>query len=90
MDNFRSKEVNIKEYKTDEISERQLEFVVFSIENVADKLGIPGNKVYQLLTSKNNILEGYIIPSYESLHTQSKEYIVNDIIDYMKEEGVVQ
>lgn len=89
MDTHSSKNENITK-EADEMSERQLEFVVFSIENVAEKLGISGSKVYQLLTSKNNILEGYIIPSYESLHTQSKEYIINDIIDYMKEVGVVK
>lgn len=79
-----------KENKADEISKRQLEFAVFSIENVADKLGITGNKVYQLLTNNSNILDNYIIPCYESLHTQSKEYIVNDIIEYMKDTGVIK
>ena len=30
----------------------------------------------------------YIIPEYEILHTQSKDYIINDIIEVMKERGV--
>ena len=30
----------------------------------------------------------YIIPEYEILHTQSKDYIVDDIIEVMKERGV--
>ena len=29
-----------------------------------------------------------IIPEYEILHTQSKDYIVDDIIEVMKERGV--
>lgn len=32
--------------------------------------------------------DGYIIPEYEMLHTQGKEYIVNDILETMKERGV--
>ena len=45
-------------------------------------------KVYAVLTETSDILNEYIIPEYEVLHTQSKEYIVNDIIDIMKERGV--
>ena len=45
-------------------------------------------KVYVALAEQTDILNEYIIPEYEVLHTQSKEYIVNDIIDVMKERGV--
>lgn len=31
-------------------------------------------------------LKDYMIPNYEILHTQSKEYIVADIIEYMQAE----
>lgn len=40
------------------------------------------------LAEKSNILNDYIVPEYEMLHTQGKEYIVNDIIEVMKERGV--
>ena len=30
----------------------------------------------------------YIVPEYEMLHTQSREYIVDDLLDVMKERGV--
>ncbi len=66
-----------------------VEFSVFCIENVAVRLGITGDKAYKLLTKDNDILDEYIIPNFEMLHTQDKEYIVNDIIDYMKECEVV-
>lgn len=42
-----------------------------------------------MLTEDSNILYDYIVPEYEMLHTQSKEYIVNDIVDFMKEKGVI-
>ena len=45
-------------------------------------------RVYQAFTEKRDILNGYIVPEYEMLHTQSREYIVNDLLDVMKEKKV--
>lgn len=67
---------------------RELEFAVFCIENVAAELGVDAEKVYQAFTEKSDILNGYIVPEYEMLHTQSKEYIVDELLDVMKENGV--
>ena len=66
----------------------ELEFAVFCIENVAAKLGVNAEYVYQAFTKKSDILNRYIVPEYEVLHTQSREYIVDDILDVMKERGV--
>ena len=66
----------------------ELEFAVFCIENVAAKLGVDAERVYQSFTEKSDILNGYIVPEYEVLHTQSREYIVDDLLDVMKERGV--
>lgn len=66
----------------------ELEFAVFCIENVAAKLGVGAERVYQAFTKKSDILNDYIVPGYEMLHTQSREYIVNDLLDVMKEMGV--
>lgn len=78
--------------KTDKqvLGAKEIEFSVFCIENIAEKLGIPGDEVYQMLTAKSDILDHYIIANYEILHTQGKEYIVQDIMDYMKERGVIK
>ena len=70
------------------LNSRELEFAIFCIENVASKLNIEAQKVYLALTEQSDILKEYIIPEYEVLHTQSKEYIVEDIIDVIKERGV--
>lgn len=69
---------------------RELEFAIFCIENIAAKLGVSAEKVYDALTEKSDILNDYIIPEYEILHTQGKEYIVDDIIEVMKERGVLK
>ena len=65
-----------------------LEFVVFCIENVAAKLDVGAERIYQAFTEKSDILNGYIVPEYEVLHTQSREYIVDDFLEVMKERGV--
>ena len=66
----------------------ELEFAVFCIENVAAALGVNAEQVYEAFAEKSDILNGYIGPEYEILHTQSRDYIVNDLIDIMKERGV--
>ena len=66
----------------------ELEFAVFCIENVAAKLGVDAERVYQAFTEKSDSLNGYSVPEYEVVHTQSREYIVDDLIDVMKERGV--
>ena len=66
----------------------ELEFAVFCIENIAIRLGKNAEDIYQALTEKSDILNSYIIPEYEVLHTQSKDYIVDDIISLMKERGI--
>lgn len=59
---------------------RELEFAIFCIENIAAKLGVSAEKVYDALTEKSDILNDYIIPEYEILHTQGKEYIVDVLL----------
>ena len=44
----------------------ELEFAVFCIENVASKLGVDAERVYQAFTEKSDILNGYIVPEYAS------------------------
>lgn len=67
---------------------KELEFAIFCIENIASRLHVDAQKVYVTLSEQTNILKDYIIPEYEVLHTQSKDYIVDDIIDVMHERGV--
>jgi hypothetical protein len=68
----------------------ELEFSIFCIESIAERLGTDGSEVYKLLTENSDILDTYIIPYYDSLHTQGKEYIVNELLDLMRREGVVK
>ena len=66
----------------------ELSFAVFCIENLAKAAGIRPEEIYRLLTEKSDILKTYIVPEYEVLHTQSKEYIVSELLEVMRERGV--
>ena len=65
-----------------------LEYVLFCIEGVAKRLGKDGREVYQILTEDSDILNSYVVPSYDVLHTQGKDYIIEDILDVMKKRGL--
>jgi len=69
------------------VDKKELDFAVFCIESVAEHLNLDGAEVYNMLDGK--ILDGYIIEHYEPLHTLGREYIVNDIIEYMEKEGLL-
>lgn len=67
----------------------QLNFTVFCVGSISDALKMSAGKVYHLLRD-SGILGEYIMPSYDVLHTFSKEYLVEDIVSYMREKGVLQ
>ncbi|MCD8330313.1 MAG: DUF3791 domain-containing protein [Lachnospiraceae bacterium] len=69
-------------------NQNELEFAIFCIENIAAQSGVSAERLYEDLTKESDILYSYIIPCYDVLHTQGKEYIVNDILDLMRERGV--
>lgn len=69
-------------------NERELEFAVFCIENVADGLGVNPVSIYDAFTKKSDILNNYIVPEYEVLHTQGKSYIVDDLLEVMRWKGI--
>lgn len=69
------------------MSFNQLEFVTAVIGSVATRLGLPLATVYQRLKD-SGIIDGYLVPCYDSLHTFSRDYFTNDVIDFMKEKGV--
>ena len=65
-----------------------IDFATYCIGNLSRRLGIPAQDVYQRLKS-SGILTEYIIPSYDVLHTFSKEYLLEDLTEYMREKGVL-
>ncbi len=66
---------------------KMLEFSVFLIHALAATWNRTYGQVYQIL-NESGILDGYILPCYDVLHTQGKQYLVEDITEFVKEKGV--
>ncbi|MDF4240815.1 MAG: DUF3791 domain-containing protein [Prevotella sp.] len=71
------------------MQEYQLDFVTYCVGNLADRLNMSASKVFQMLRS-TNILNGYMIPCYDVLHTFSKEYIMDVLINLLKKRGALK
>lgn len=67
--------------------ERELNFCIFILYSLAEKWKKTPAAVYGILNS-TGILDNYIIACYDALHTQGKEYLVEDITEFVKEKGV--
>ena len=65
-----------------------LEFVTFCIGKLAVMLKLPQREIYRRL-KVCSILDEYIVPSYDVLHTFSSRYLMEDLTEYMKEKGVL-
>ena len=65
-----------------------LEFVTFCTSKLSILLKLPQEEIYSRL-EKSGILYDYIIPSYDVLHTFGERYLISDLIEYMKEKGVL-
>lgn len=66
---------------------KELSFSIFMLYSLMDKWQMSLAKVYKILNS-TGILDNYIIKCYDVLHTQGKEYLVEDITDFVREKGI--
>lgn len=65
-----------------------LEFVTYCIGKLSMLQQLPQQEIYRRLKS-SGILYGYIVPSYDVLHTFGSRYLMEDLTDYMREKGVL-
>ena len=65
-----------------------LGFVTYCITKLSAKLNMPQKEIYRRLKT-SGILYGYIVPSYDVLHTFGSRYLLDDLTDYMREKGVL-
>lgn len=66
------------EKKTDSEVYRKIHFAVMAIESGAEKLNISGLEMEQRL-QKQDLIHKRLIGQYEMLHTQSLDYVADDI-----------
>ncbi|MBD5219946.1 MAG: DUF3791 domain-containing protein [Bacteroidales bacterium] len=65
-----------------------LEFVTYCISKLAHQLQLSQSDVYDRL-KQSGILYGYLVPSYDVLHTFGSRYLMDDLTEYMREKGVL-
>lgn len=65
-----------------------LNFTIFCIDNVARFLGLTPRETYHRM-QKADLINGYIVPCYNVLHSFSKEYIVEDLVSLMQKKGLL-
>ena len=64
----------------------ELTFSVFLIHNLSDKWKKSPSEVYKILNN-TKILDDYIIRCYDTLHTLGKNYLMEDITEFVIEKG---
>ncbi|MGN0223788.1 MAG: DUF3791 domain-containing protein [Muribaculaceae bacterium] len=67
---------------------KTLDFLTYCISKLTSELNLPQNEVYRRL-KVSGILDGYLIPSYDVLHTFGSRYLMDDLTDFMREKGVL-
>lgn len=58
----------------------QMRFMVFVIEAAAKKMSITPSELVERL-ERQDLIEGRLIKFYDMLHTQSVDYVADDIIE---------
>lgn len=69
------------------MNEDSFSFVVYMIHACADQWNTTPAKVYRAI-KKSGCLDEYLVPYYDVLHTQSTDYVVQDIGNYLKDRGI--
>ncbi|WP_419006220.1 DUF3791 domain-containing protein [Holdemanella porci] len=69
------------------LEKRELTFVVFILYALGEHWKMTTPEVYEIL-STTGILDDYIIKCYDVLHTLGKEYLVEDITEFVREKGI--
>jgi len=74
-----TKNTIIKNYNDDQIY-RKIHFAVMAIESGAKKMNISGQEMERRL-QEQDLIHQRLIGQYDLLHTQSLEYVTDDIVE---------
>ena len=64
------------------LDELKLAFAASCVEGLARKMGKPYGEVYERMR-KVEAIENYILKNYDMLHTESLEYVLEDVEEYI-------
>lgn len=62
------------------LEEIKLAFAASCVEGAARKFGVPYIEVYERM-KKVELIDNYILKHYDTLHTESREYLIEDVIE---------
>jgi hypothetical protein len=68
-------------------TKKEIDFSVFLMHKLAEKWGKTVPETYLILMD-TDVLDGYILKCYDTLHTLGIEYLANDLTDFVNERGV--
>lgn len=62
-------------------------YVIYMIHACANNWENTPSEVYKKMKSADCIM-GFLVPNYEILHTQSTQYVIEDIKEYLTVRGI--
>lgn len=62
---------------------RRIHFAVMAIESAARNMGVASREMYARLKDQN-LIHTRLIGRYEVLHTQSREWVADDIVETLQ------
>lgn len=62
------------------LEEIKFAFAASCVEGAARKLGVPYIEIYERMR-KVDLINKFILPHYDTLHTESREYLIEDVIE---------
>jgi hypothetical protein len=68
-------------------TKKEINFTVFVLHRLANRWRMTTPETYRMLTDAD-ILDGYLLPCYDTLHTLGEEYLLDDITDFAREKGL--
>lgn len=69
------------------LDELKLAFAASCVEGLARRLDMTYSDVYERM-SRTGVIEDYILPFYDTLHTESRDYLLDDVLEYMDNKEV--
>ncbi len=69
------------------LEKKKLTFVIFILHALGQHWNMTTPEVYEILNT-TGILDDYIIKCYDVLHALGKEFLVEDITEFVREKGI--
>lgn len=69
------------------MDKNEITFITFLLYQLSEAWHMSPSKVYGKLMDAD-VIDGYILPCYDTLHTLGSKYLVEDITELMAERGV--